>query len=697
MKVLLSFPALLFIFILPLFPQSSGESGAGILPLKKLSLYSSGVGFFEHQGTPAAREGGAAFTLPFKLSVVDDALKSLSILIPSAASSGGTIPVSVSYTGWPSENGFSFLGTELGINPGIVEMLRELRGEEVEIKTPASIRGRILAVEYRASGGVQSVVEVFLSLLCENSIRTINLKDISEIVFASVRINGAFAQSLDRFMEERNDGARELRVNITGAAGPVLASYVIPTAVWKVSYRLDLSGTPPRIQGWAIVDNDSDTDWEQVELSLVSGRPVSFIQHLYVPYHVYRPVVPLAIAGTAQSRTYDGALAYSADGEQPRAAQTQAAPMPRTANGAVQMQKAMEEESVVVRPSGAAGLEGQSWAASGLASAQGADIGDQFQFTLNRPVTIRRRESAMLPLIESPVEARKVLVFQGGFAPTSGTVHPAIGAELVNKTGMRLPAGPITIYDGGAYAGDALIGFFPEQEKRLISYGDDLTVQGAVSITNSRIVSAVTVAQGVMTISRRQIFETVYTLRNSAVEAKSLIIEHRVTAGTTLAEPAAASERTAEVYRFESTLPPVSRASGTFTFTVKEERPVSEQITLARLNIDSFLSYAANGEIPATVRASLERAVELKRQADAAQSALSELETRRGRLVSEQDRIRRNLEAAGNQSPQGQEYLRRLQEQDKELDALAVQIAAADGRVKSAVTAWDDYLKAIHF
>jgi hypothetical protein len=481
--------------------------------------------------------------------------------------------------------------------------------------------------------------------------------------------------------------------------------------VWKVSYRLDLSGNSPRLQGWAIVDNDSDTDWEQVELSLVSGRPVSFVQHLYVPYHVYRPALPLAIAGTAQSRTYDGALDYGslADGAGAAEAEADAEPVvtARSVNGAIRMEsaKVMADSAVPApapRPAAPSGVEGQSWAASGYAAAaRGADLGDQFQFTLGRPVTIRRRQSAMLPLVESTVEARKILVFSGSEAQGGRTIHPAISAELVNSTGMKLPAGPITIYDGGSYAGDALIGFFPENEKRLISYGDDLSVTGALTSSQSRSVSAVTLSRGVMTISRRQVFETVYTLRNSTPEAKRLIIEHPITMGTTLAEPAAAAERTATVYRFESALSAGagagSTAAGSFTFTVKEARPISEQITLTRLTVDSLLSYTGNQEIPANVRASLQRAVELRRQTDAARTALSELETRRGRLVSEQDRIRLNLEAAGNQTPQGQEYLRRLAAQDTELDALAEQINAADARVRTAQTAYDNYLESLSF
>jgi hypothetical protein len=752
--------------------QAGGAAGtstqADPLPLRRLSLYSSGVGFFERQGNLAARDGGAAadnatvFILSFKLSSVDDALKSLSIILPRVDRTGGQIPVSVTYPGSPDTGtallgadllGQALPGPDLSGNPGIADILRGLRGEEVELSAPSPIRGRILAVETRPrgfdrfAGAGEAGEEIFLSILSDSSIKVINLADVAGITFNSTEITAAFAEALDRLRETRNDDSRELRISVSGGlTGPVRVSYVIPVPVWKVSYRLDLSGSSsqagrsppgnsassgssaPLLQGWAIVDNDSAADWENVELSLVSGRPVSFIQHLYVPYHVYRPTLPLAIAGTARSRTYDSALAY---GGAPAYGSAEAADesviAARSMNGAIQMEAAKSLDSAPAtaprQPQSAvqprpAGLEGQTSSASGFAAAAGANLGDQFQFTLSRPVTIRRRQSAMLPLVEAAIEAQKTLVFSGSDAQGGRTIHPAISAELVNTTGMKLPAGPITIYDGGSYAGDALIEFFPENEKRLISYGDDLSVTGALTSSQSRTVSAVTVSRGVMTISRQQIFETVYTLRNSAAESKRLIIEHPIMAGTTLVEPAQPSERTATLYRFTATLqagstllagstleggsimPPGTGSSlnaGTFTFTVQEARPISEQITLTRLTVDSLLSYTGNQEIPAPVRSNLQRAVELRRQTDAARTALADLETRRSRLVSEQDRIRRNLEAAGNQTPQGQDYLRRLAAQDAELDTLAEQITEATTRLQTSQAAYDSYLEGLNF
>jgi hypothetical protein len=256
---------------------------------------------------------------------------------------------------------------------------------------------------------------------------------------------------------------------------------------------------------------------------------------------------------------------------------------------------------------------------------------------------------------------------------------------------MKLPAGPITVYDGGNYAGDALIEFFPENEKRLISYGDDLSVTGNSNYSGTRYVTAVNITGGVMTISRRQTHEREYTIRNASDEAKKIIIEHSITSGSELVEPKTADDRTANLYRFNQNL----AAKTTLTFKVREESPVSERITLAQLRPEAILSYSTNQEIPANVRTVLTRAIQLKKITDDAAIAQAQLEAQRTRLVSEQDRIRRNLEAAGNQSPQGQEYLKRLCDLDKEIDNLNASIDAAIKETERTKREYDNYLATI--
>jgi hypothetical protein len=684
-------------------PPSRQDAAPGreqALTLKRIFLYSSGVGFFEHRGKLPGTTGAAEIVLPIKENAVNDALKSLQITLPQArqGASGGEPPLTVSY---PSAASLfntlrSFKVNLLG-NPGIAEILRGLQGEEVEISAPNPIKGRIVSVEYRqpAAGpdNGRAITEAFLSLYTGGAIAVINLKDIRSFAFNSDEINADLKNAMDLIMASRDNGKRELRISIPPSlrGSEAVLSYVIPVPVWKVSYRLDLSQTPARFQGWAIIDNDSDTDWDNAGLSLVSGRPVSFIQELYPPYHVFRPTLPLAIAGAAEARSYAGGYSAAA-GMQDKAASNDSAEMAARAPRRAVASMAAEAEY--------AG-EGYAEAAAAPApaplpaSASGAALADQFEFTLKQPVTVKRGQSAMVPLIEGSVTVKKLLVFSGaGAARAAGAEsNAALAAEITNSTGMKLPAGPITVYDAGAYAGDALIEFLGSNDRRLISYGDDLTVTGNTRVSGSRRLSAVAIKAGIMTVTRSQIYETVYTLRNASPETKQLVIEHPISAGTALAEPASADERTGSLYRFNKTL----GANGNLNFTVREERPVLEQVVLARTQLDSWLSYTAGEPIPPDVKAALEKAVELKLALETERAALEELNVRLGRLITEQERVRLNLEAAGNQSVQGQEYLRRLASADSEIDGLYTKIDEANAAVRNAGRGLDSYLSSLNF
>jgi hypothetical protein len=652
----------------------------GELSLRRISLFSSGVGYFEHSGTVS---GPAELSLLFDLEAVNDALKSLIINDNSAASPSVNYPSEETL-----EKTLQSLGIDLSNSPGTAEIFAAQRGAEIEVYAPNPIRGRIVGVEYRNIGFPENRnqgIEALLSLYTGGAFRVIALKDIASFTFTDPELNAGLIRALDLIALNRTSSTRSLQVRLPGSGSrPVSLSYVIPVPVWKVSYRLDLDRPKPLLQGWAIIDNNSDTDWNDVELSLVSGRPVSFIQNLYPPYYLQRPTLPLSIAGTAQARSHasGSGRAESNDAYMLYDEEMEAAPQMESAFE-MSAAKAVARSQPAPRP--AAPNMG-----SVAAAASGAQAADQFAYTVKDPVTLSRRQSAMIPLVEGTVAAEKSIILSGSRA-SGGGIHPELSAELTNTTKMKLPAGPITVFDGGTYAGDALIEFFSENEKRFISYGEDLSVTGSASYTSSRLFSSVTISKGVMTINRRQSHERTYTVKNTSGEAKRLIIEHSITAGASLVEPKTYLEKTDSLYRFVQNLP----ARGEITFTVKEETPVSERVVLASSRIDTIVSYSTSQEFPANVRAALARAVELQQKVNAARAALTEKETRRQRLIAEQDRIRNNLAAVGNSTDLGREYLKRMTALDSDIDGINGEIDAAAREAQSAQQAFENYIAAL--
>jgi hypothetical protein len=414
-------------------------------------------------------------------------------------------------------------------------------------------------------------------------------------------------------------------------------------------------------------------DWKNVELSLVTGRPVSFIQNLYPPLLLDRPVLPLAIAGIADAQTYDSG--YRSE-ETKRAEQyEESSPAPVMA-----LSKAMGNYDSVP--------ERKNPSSNPVESTVAKTAGDQFEFTIKTPVTLERQQSAMIPLVDATVKAEKVSVFSGQKAESGGMIHPMLCVSLVNSAGMKLPAGPVTVFDGGTYAGDALMEFFPENEKRLIAYGEDLSVFGSVSRTSSRETTAVTVTKGIMTISRQNILSRVYTFKNADSHNKNMILEQPVTQDVVLTLPKTYLEKTDSLYRFAFLLP----ANSEYKMEVREQNPTNETVSLAQFELDTFVYYSSNREIPQKIKSALEKAAEFKKKADGTKYDLTSLEIRKNEIVLEQERIRKNLQAAGHETQQGKEYLKKLAQTDTEIDALSLKIETTRILMENTQKEYENYV-----
>ncbi|MDR0527591.1 MAG: DUF4139 domain-containing protein [Spirochaetaceae bacterium] len=652
------------------------------LPLKRISLFSSGVGYFEHTG---AIEGNALLSFSFTRSALNDALKSL---VVNDVESGSPQINYLSDT--TLQRTLQSLKIDLSGNPGLLDILRSLKGIEIiaQVKNASGTmtseaRGKIIAVEMRGEAGESWPV---LSLSTASGVRNIGIAQLVNFSFTDISIQNDLSRALDLISKTGAARIRELDIELSGRRKrEVTVSYVIPTPVWKISYRLDLNQSPPLLQSWAIIDNDGDVDWDGVEVSLVSGRPVSFVQSLYPPYYTARPVLPLAGVGIAEAQTHESGWDY--DERETAVLNESAAPMPAAENAY------FDKAAPSLKMSMADSTQGRQAKVmgSGGAAAQARIAGEQFEWTLKKPVVLQRQRSAMLPLFDGSVSARKLILFSGERALGAGTINVSAGVEVTNSTGQKLPSGSMTVFDGGTYAGDALVDFMSNGEKRLVTYGEDLSVSGSVRAEQNRVVDTAKLSRGMFVLNRKRIFQWNYTIRNSSAETKRLVIEHPVTAGTKLAKPSEFSEKTATLYRFEMDL----SANQVLIFDVNEEMPVTEQYALSNLNGEALLVWTNNAELPENIRKALREALALKTAAETARKKTSALEAQRTFLVSEQERIRANLQAAGNATAEGQNYLAMLTSLDKDISSATDNINAARATADSAQSDYEAYISSL--
>ena len=295
------------LFSLPVCAMAQGNAAVGdSLPVKRVVLYKSGVGYFEHLGR--VRESQDV-TIPFTSGQLNDVLKSLTVLDLN----GGRI-TGVEYgSSAPMDRQLGDLRLPVGEKASLTEFLGALRGARLEVRNGTSvITGRLLSVERktRIAGGTTLEVD-YLSLITDNGeLRTSELTPAFSVKLLDRGLPGKMDRFLDVVSAGREADVRRMVISTAGTGDRSLfVSYISEVPVWKTTYRVVLSSkAKPLLQGWAIVDNTVGEDWEKVQLSLVAGAPHSFVQNLSQPYYTRRPVVGVPEETLVSPQTYEATL-----------------------------------------------------------------------------------------------------------------------------------------------------------------------------------------------------------------------------------------------------------------------------------------------------------------------------------------------------------------------------------------------------
>ena len=281
-------------------------AAAANLPLKRVVLFNSGVGFFEHSGQV---EDNADVQLKFNVEDVNDLLKSMVV-----EDLGGGQISTVSYGSKdPISKTLKSFAVDLTTNPTLFDLLQQVRGERVELEVPNRISGLIVGVEKRKEKvGDRDTIDIdVLDLLTEAGLRAIKLETVTSIKLANEKLDSELRKALALLASSHDTDKKTVTLNFLGhGKRQVRVGYIQETPVWKTSYRLLVDDeNPPLLQGWAIVENTTENDWSGVNLALVSGRPISFVMDLYQPLYVARPRVEMELYASLRPQSYEQDLA----------------------------------------------------------------------------------------------------------------------------------------------------------------------------------------------------------------------------------------------------------------------------------------------------------------------------------------------------------------------------------------------------
>jgi hypothetical protein len=432
------------------------------LPLQRVILSNSGLAQFTYSGTAAA---GDKLELSVRLDQVDDILKSLTVFDREGALGAVTLPGKA-----PLQELFRDLpfGPEAINSPA--NLLNAPVGSEIEIDGQVKARGRVFRVEEERTklpnnGG--EITQHRLTLLTDKGLVQAVLEELSAVRFVDPQTNAQVSRALSGLAQNRAKDRRSITIDLLGQGSrPVGFSYVIAAPVWKAAYRLVLpkEGGAARLQGWAVVENLTGSDWRDVELSLVSGNPVALKQPLYTAFYVDRPEIPVAAAVRLVPKKDEADVALAA----PAAARVRAMILPQQPASQGVEASAGRTAPMAAAP---APVEAIGHAAN---AAESEEASTQVLFRFPTKVSLAAGSTMMVPFVDRDVAATRIWLYQ----PQTNAHHPLAAVRLRNDGDSALPPGLITAFDSGGdgaanFAGDAQLPLTPKGDAKFVTFALD--------------------------------------------------------------------------------------------------------------------------------------------------------------------------------------------------------------------------------
>src|SRR5262249_47045123 len=325
----------------------------------------------------------------------------------------------------------------------------------------------------------------------------------------------------------------------------------------------------------------------------------------------------------------------------------------------------------------------------GVVSAASAEkLGESFQYVVEQPVHLPRQKSALIPVVQAAVEAARVSVYN----PAVHAKFPLLGVKLKNTAGVNLMQGPVTVFDGPAYAGDARVMDLQPNEERLVTFALHLgsEVEAKPKAPPARL-TKVSLKRGVAYTTTKQREERTYHAVNRSQTDRTLLVEHPYRPEFQIANGVKPAERTRGLYRFELKLP----AGKSGDLEVAEERDVRQAVALTNSDEQQIHFFLQQPVLSVAVKQALERAQGLRGELAAVQRELQQAQRQLQQIEQDQGRLRANLKEMPPTAAAYKRYLEKFDQQETEIEKLQARRESLQQEEHKQKTGYDAYLMAL--
>jgi len=367
-----------------------------------------------------------------------------------------------------------------------------------------------------------------------------------------------------------------------------------------------------------------------------------------------------------------------------------AAPVPGVAGG-ISGGRFRASEKAAFQPMNAATISATR--AAQQAAAQARELGDLFEYKLKQPVTIRKNQSALVPILQSDVTAEKVSLW----SESAGRPQPLLAIWLTNSSGLTLDGGSFTVLEEETFAGEGLVDPVKPGEKRLLSYAADLGVRvESKAESESQPVTRVRIYRGLMTQTSEVREQKTYTIRNEDTHARTVVIEHPRRPDYKLAPGLEPAETTAGMYRFRIPVAPKK----TEKLTVKEAKPLETRYVINNLTDDQITLFVRQKTINPEIEQALRRIVAQKNVISGFDRDIQARNNETKRIFDDQQRLRENMKALKGSAEEKallQRYTKQLDDEETRLEAIRKETADLEAKRAQAQAELNRMIEELQF
>ncbi len=662
------------------------------LKVKKVIIFKHGVSYYILEGN---LKGSDNFELEFKIDEMDDVLKSLFVL--DTSEKGYISSISYDAALDTSQLLKSIMLNIPDIN-SFTSLISQIKGAQVNVTISGnkSLSGRIMGIEESEKiVKTEKVIDKILIILQDDDvISKHSFDEIKSVDILNEEIKKDLKFFLNTVIAGKRKDAKKILINCESGGKDdvernIFVSYIRESPIWKTSYRLIMSveqATEEKclLSGWSLIENTTNQDWEDIEVTLVAGMPVSFKYEFYRPIFIQRPVIkppkvlsvqPTEIEEGLETERYEDFAMAEAEARpaakmMKRAGVMASRPLPAPSGtaGLGAMRSVMSDEAVFDK------FKAQT-------NIQTKDLGELFEYNISNPVSIKRKQSALVPILTEVIKAKRVLLYN----KNEYGKNPNVCLEITNNTNLTLERGPVTIIYDDNLAGEAIIPFLNKDDTRLLNYA----VEQAVIINHevkseNKNIHKVSFGGGNATEYYFTNQMTTYKINNKTNDEKVLYLDHPKSYDYKFIEKPIEPEETPNYWRFKLTLKP----KAVINFNLKEQREISSSYYLWNWSKEDFMRkttfYVKQKFIDANIETQLKEIAESVQHFNELKDKREKLYQERDMMTDEQNRLRDNISVLGedNQSVTLKErYVKKLNDQENTYETISFELKTLDKEI----------------